>query len=94
MLRIRSLKIQRRRRGSRGGKNTGCHSNGVNNNNNLIMIKSQSMHPTRNLENFHLGQGNTRSVRNKTELLHDHITKYKYDAFVITETWLKDTEKR
>ena len=92
VLRIRSLKIQqRRRRGARGGRTEHCyHGYGINKNN-LIVIKRHAIHPTKNLVRFHLGCGNLRSIRNKVELLHDHITKFNYDEFVITETWLKNT---
>ena len=53
-----------------------------------------SPHPRdKNLINFHIGTGNLHSITNKSELLHDHILQQNYDAFVIIETWLKNSDK-
>ena len=95
MMRARSLKIQRRRkRGSHGRliDSLTLLSDGVNKNN-LISVKCQPIHPSKNVLNFHLGCGNLRSVKNKVDLSHDHILGKNYDAFIVAETWLQNTER-
>ena len=40
---------------------------------------------------FYLGLANIRSLKNKVDSLHDHITQHDFDAFRITETWLTNS---
>ena len=95
VLRIRSLKLHRKRkRGSRGEVvKDAVHSNNVSVNlKNCPCIKINPIHPSRNLLNIHLGTANASSIKNKLELVSDFLEKSKIDAFVITETWLKDCQ--
>ena len=79
-------------RGRREGitKDAG-HSNRVNIDN-IRSVLTKGIHPIRNVLNFHTGTCNLYSAKNKSDLLHDHIMDLKYDAFLITETWLKNTD--
>ena len=64
-------------------------SNGVNN---LVKIKLKGIHPTWNLLNLHIETANMRSIRNKSTILHDYLIDQRLDAFLVTETWLKNID--
>ena len=57
-----------------------------------MRIKFKGFHPSRNVLNFKFGTGNIRSLKNKADLKDDHLLSEKFDAFLITEIWLKDTK--
>ena len=95
LLRIRSLKLQKRRkRGTRAGvtKEATLPRNNVNNNSPNIKIKIQPMHPSKNKLNLYILTGNVRSIKNKVSTVDEYIQKENFDAVILTETWIKNSE--
>ena len=78
LLRIRSLKLQKRRkRGTGAGvtKEATLPRNNVNNNSPNIKIKIQPMHPSQNKLNLYISTGNVRSIKNKVSTVDEYIQK-------------------
>ena len=95
LLRIRSLKLQKRRkRGTRAGvtKEAILPRNNVNNNSPNIKIKIQPMHPSKNKLNLYISTGNVRSIKNKVSTVDEYIQKENFDAVILTETWIKNSD--
>ena len=88
--RIRSLKInKKRKRGRSGGvvKDAILHSNI--NQNNLITVATSAIGKTSKINLAKFGTINVRSIKNKEHLVHDYFQKNKLDWMILTETWLK-----
>ena len=95
LLRIRSLKLQKRRkRGTQVGvtKEATLPRNNVNNNSPNIKIKIQPMHPSKNKLNLYISTGNVRSIKNKVSTVDEYIQKENFDAVILTETWIKNSD--
>ena len=95
MLRIRSLKLQtRRKRGTQAGvtKEATSPSKNVNNSSPNIKIKTQPMHPSKNKLNLYILTGNMRSIKNKVSTVDEYIKKENFDAVILTKTWIKNND--
>ena len=99
---IRSLEIQRRRkRGRRGGVTKETIKNSNHNEDNLITLDTtihNPFHLTSNEINdvglnLKIGTGNLQSLKGKAIALQDFLIDSKTDVFMVTETWLKDTDR-
>ena len=84
---------KRRKRGRRGGiarDTCGCHQQ-----NSIIIVSTLSFHDldykfAKKLLN--IGLQNLRSDKGKETILQEYLNSTKIDAFIITETWLKDNK--
>lgn len=90
ILNVRKLKLNKRKRGSRGGMKKSEFPQGVNKNN-LTEIKMGSQRIHDNSKQVSIMTVNCRSVKSKSELICDIMIEQKIDIAVLTETWLADT---
>ena len=67
-------------------------SNGVNINNNISVAPINYQNLTERVNYHHLGLINIRSIKCKDQALLNYALKHKFDAIIITETWLKDND--
>ena len=99
---IRSLGIQRRRcRGRRGGVTKEAFKNSSYNVNNLLTLYTSIQNPFHLIPNelkdsglnLKIGTGNLQSLKGKAITPHDYLIDSKTDICMVTETWLKDTDR-
>lgn len=97
---IRELRLnKRRKRGKRAGQQrkqkqqlASDRKEGKVNHNNLIQIQTTEL-PSQHENKVKLLTINARSVKNKDELIKNHLIDDNVDICVISETWLKDSDQ-
>ena len=91
---IRKLKLNRR--GCRGGIRRKphldiIHQNGSNGNN-LIRISTEQQEVISDYHSLCICLANVQSVKDKQLILHQYLIENKIDLYILTETWLRNTE--
>ena len=94
VLRARLLKIQKKRRqGHHGGKLMCVSLSNSINKNNLISVMTMNVSKMEiNDSLIKFGLANMRLLKNKDQTLLDYIIENQIDAFLVTETWLKEED--
>ena len=94
VLRVRKLKLQRKRRKGhhRGVGRIKLTSNCININNNISVAPINDPNLTERVNYHHLGLINVKSINSKDQTLLNYPLEHKFDAKIITETWLKDNK--
>ena len=50
------------------------------------------MHPSKNKLNLYISTGNVRSIKKKVSTVDEYIQKENFDAVILTETWIKNSD--
>ena len=89
---FKTAKKKKKRHSSRVTKEATLPRNNVNNNSPNIKIKIQPMHPSKNKLNLYISTGSVRSIKNKVSTVDEYIQKENFDAVILTETWIKNSD--